>query len=184
LYIDVAAFHNTYNDLQSYGAASVSIVNSPPPQHILVSVPFTNGIMGSTNGGEIAPEWKATRWMDLRAAYSYVSLNLEDKATHAKSDASFSYELSSPHNQVSAEASFTLPKGFEFSPTYRYVSALPAVLTGSYQTMDARVAWHFARNLELSLTGQNLLQPRHPEFGSVLVERGGYGQITWRRDRE
>jgi iron complex outermembrane receptor protein len=183
-YIDIAAFHNKYNDLQSYGAASLSLVNSPPPQHVLVSAPFANGIMGSTNGGEIAPEWKATRWMDLRAAYSYVSLNLEDRATHTKSSGSYSYELSSPHNEVSGEASFTLPKGFQFSPTYRYVGALPALPTASYQTMDARMAWRFARSLELSLTGQNLLQPRHPEFGSVLIERGGYAQITWRRDSE
>jgi len=140
--------------------------------------------MGSTNGGEIAPDWKATRWMELRAAYSYTSLNLVDRATHAKSSDISSYEDSSPHNEVTGQAFFSLPKQFTFSPTYRYVGAVPAQLTGSYQTMDARIAWRFTKNLELSFTGQNLFQPRHPEFGSVLVERGGYGQITWRRDTE
>jgi iron complex outermembrane recepter protein len=184
LYVDVAGFHNKYNDLQSFGAASLSIVNSPPPQHILISVPFANGIMGSTNGGEIAPDWKATRWMELRAAYSYTSLNLVDRATRAKSSDISSYEDSSPHNEVTGQAFFNLPRQFTFSPTYRYVGAVPAQLTGSYQTMDARIAWRFTKNFELSFTGQNLFQPRHPEFGSVLIERGGYGQITWRRDTE
>jgi len=184
LYVDVAGFHNKYNDLQNFGAASLSIENSPPPQHILISVPFANGIMGSTNGGEIAPDWKATRWVELRAAYSYTSLNFVDRATHAKSSDISSYEGSSPHNEVTGQAFFSLPKGFQFSPTYRYVGAVSAQLTPSYQTMDARIAWRFAKHLELSFTGQNLFQPRHPEFGSVLVERGGYGQITWRRDTE
>jgi iron complex outermembrane recepter protein len=184
LYIDVAGFHNKYNDLQSFGAASLSIENSPPPQHILISVPFVNGIMGSSNGGEIAPDWKATRWMELRAGYSYTSLNLVDRATHAKSSDISSYEGSSPHNEVTGQTFFSLPKQLTLSPTYRYVGSVPAQLTGSYQTMDARIAWRFTKNFELSFTGQNLFQPRHPEFGSVLVERGGYGQITWRRDTE
>jgi iron complex outermembrane recepter protein len=184
LYIDVAGFHNKYNDLQSFGAASLSIENSPPPQHILISVPFVNGIMGSSNGGEIAPDWKVTRWMELRAGYSYTSLNLVDRATHAKSSDISSYEGSSPHNEVTGQTFFSLPKQLTLSPTYRYVGSVPAQLTGSYQTMDARIAWRFTKNFELSFTGQNLFQPRHPEFGSVLVERGGYGQITWRRDTE
>jgi iron complex outermembrane receptor protein len=184
LYVDVAGFHNKYNDLQSLGAASLSIEDSPPPQHILVSVPFANGIMGSSTGGEIAPDWKATRWMELRAGYSYTSLNFVDRATRAKSSDIATYEDSSPHNEVTGQAFFSLPKQVNFSPTYRYVGAVPAQLTGSYQTMDARIAWRFTKNFELSFTGQNLFQPRHPEFGSVLVERGGYGQITWRRDTE
>ena len=83
-YLDVAVFHNHYNDLTSYGDVSISIVNSPPPPHILISLPFANGIMGSTNGAEIAPDWKVTRGMELKASYSYVSLNLEDKRTHTK----------------------------------------------------------------------------------------------------
>jgi hypothetical protein len=46
--------------------------------------------------------------------------------------------------------------------------------------VDARLGWHFARNLELSVAGQNLLQPRHGELGSILTERSAYAQITWK----
>lgn len=180
-YVDLAVFHNHYNDLTSYGDLSLSIVSSPAPPHFLYSVPFANGIMGSTNGAEIAPDWKATHWMELKASYSYVSLSLEDRRTHTKTDYVSSYEGASPHNEATAQALFSLPKGFEFDPTYRYVGALPAQLTRSYATLDARLGWHFARNLELSLAGQNLLQPRHAEIGSVLTERSAYAQITWKK---
>jgi iron complex outermembrane receptor protein len=76
---------------------------------------------------------------------------------------------------------FNLPKGFEFDPTYRYVGALPAPRVNAYQTADARLAWHFSKRLEVSVTGQNLFQPRHAESGSVFTERSAYAQITWRR---
>jgi iron complex outermembrane receptor protein len=181
IYVDLAVFHNHYNDLTSYGDLSLSIVTSPAPPHILISAPFANGIMGSTNGAEISPDWKATRWMELKATYSYVSLNLEDKSTHAKTSYVSSYEGSSPHNEATAQALVNLPKGFEFDPTYRYVSALPVQLIHAYGAVDARLGWHFAKTFELSLTGQNLLQPRHPELGSVLVERSAYAQITWKK---
>jgi iron complex outermembrane receptor protein len=181
--VDVAAFHNKYNDLVSYGDESISIVASPPPPYTLLSLRAVNGIMGSSNGGEISPDWKVTHWMDFKATYSYVSLDLENKPTHTKTSQVSSYEGSSPHNEATAQIRFHLPKGFEFDPTYRYVGALPALLVNAYQTADARLGWHFAKRFELSVTGQNLFQPRHAEFGPgpVLVERGAYAQITWRR---
>ena len=126
-YVDVAAFHNKYNDLVSYGDESISTVASPPPPYTLISLRAVNGIMGSTNGGEISPDWKVTHWMDFKATYSYVSLNFEDKATHTKTSQVSSYEGSSPLNEATAQMLFHLPKGFEFDPTYRYVGALPAL---------------------------------------------------------
>ncbi len=180
-YVDVAAFHNKYNDLVSYGDESISTVASPPPPYTLISLRAVNGIMGSTNGGEISPDWKVTHWMDFKATYSYVSLNFEDKATHTKTSQVSSYEGSSPLNEATAQMLFHLPKGFEFDPTYRYVGALPALAVNAYQTADARLGWHLAKEFELSVAGQNLFQPRHAEFGPVLIERSAYAQITWRR---
>jgi iron complex outermembrane recepter protein len=181
LYVDIAAFHNKYNDLTSFGEAAVSIVPVPPPFAVLISLPFANGIRGSTNGGEVSPQWKATSWMELKASYSYVTMNLEDKPTHAKTSYVSTYEGSSPHNEATAQIMFKLPRGFEFDPTYRYVGAAPALAVNAYQTADARLGWHFAKQFDLSITGQNLFQPRHAESGSVLVQRSAYAQISWRR---
>jgi iron complex outermembrane receptor protein len=181
IYLDIAAFHNKYNDLTSFGNPTISLTATPPPLAILVSLPFANGIMGSTNGGEISPEWKATHWMEVKATYSYVTMNLEDKPTHTKTGYVSMYEGSSPHNEATAQILFNLPKGFEFDPTYRYVGGLPALGVNAYQTADARLGWHFAKMFDLSIAGQNLFQPRHAESGSVLVKRSAYAQITWRQ---
>jgi hypothetical protein len=125
--------------------------------------------MGSTTGGEIAPDLKLTKWMEVKASYSYVSLDLLDKPTHTKTSYVSSYEGASPHNEATAQILFNLPKGFEFDPTYRYVGTLPSLGVNSYQTADARLGWHFAKQLELSVAAQNLFQPRHAESGLIQV---------------
>lgn len=178
LYLDVAAFHNKYNDLEGLGNVSVSLLPSPPPFAILVAVPFANRIMGSTTGAEISPDWKVSKAVDLKATYSYVDLNLEDRVTRTKTSGALSDETSSPRNEGTLQALLTLPRGFEFDPTYRYVGALPG-LAPSYTTADADLSWRFTRDLTFSVVGQNLFQPRHPEMGPLQVQRGAYAQITW-----
>jgi iron complex outermembrane receptor protein len=95
-------------------------------------------------------------------------------------------EGSSPHNQLTLQSRFNLPKGFEFDQAYRYVSALPAQLVRGYSTGDVHVAWRSTRNVEISVVGENLFQPHHGEFGHdtvpiVGIKRSIYANITWRR---
>jgi iron complex outermembrane receptor protein len=188
LYVDVSLFHNKYNDLTSFGTFAFSVEANPAPPHLLLTIPWANGIEGSTNGGEISPDWKATRWLELKASYSYVSLGLKNRPGNADAGTLSLDKGSSPRHEVVVQSLFNLPKRFEFDPTYRYVSALPAQSVKSYSTMDLRFGWHFAGNVEASIVGQNLFQPNHMEFGispgpMVGVSRSVYGQIIWHETR-
>ena len=55
----------------------------------------------------------------------------------------------------------------------------------SYVTLDMRLGWQPYKQIEFSLTGQNLLDNRHSEYiqesFSKLIEipRGIYGKIAW-----
>jgi iron complex outermembrane receptor protein len=186
VYVDVALFHNQYDNLTSYGSFTLSLEDSPGPPHLLYTIPWANGIKGTTNGGEIAPDWKATRWFELKGSYSYVNLDLKNKLGNTDIGTVLTDEGLSPRHQVVVQSLFNLPRGFELDPSYRYVSALPAISVKAYGTMDVRVGWHVARNLELSLVGDNLFQPTHVEFngdpGPLLgIKRSIYTQITWKR---
>lgn len=185
LFVDVAMFHNHYDRLYGYGDNTMFLEGTPPSTRVILQVSPVNVLGGDTNGFEISPDWKPKRWWQLKGSYSYLHLavhnqpGLTDPLSVVASD-----NGSSPHHEIVAESLFDLPKGFELDPTYRYVSALPAQLVPSYGTADLRLGWHLNRQIELSVEGQNLLQPRHPEFGGdpgplVGIERSVYAKFIW-----
>jgi iron complex outermembrane receptor protein len=187
VYVDFTAFYNSYNNLQGYGAPYPAEADTPAPPHIFFVLPYANVIEGSTVGTEIAPNWKITRWWQVRGSYSYLHMDLKDKAGFTDvGNLLSSYMGSSPSSLVSFQSLFNLPKHFELDQTFRYSSALPAQLVGSYSTADLRLGWHFGEGLDFSVVGQNLLQPSHAEFGGdpgplVGIKRSIYGKITWRK---
>ena len=77
IYIDIAVFHNDYNDLINLGAATVTLDPTPAPVHLTLHLPFANGLRGNTDGFEIAPDWKPSRWWQMKATYSYLNLHLD-----------------------------------------------------------------------------------------------------------
>jgi iron complex outermembrane receptor protein len=186
LYIDIAAFYNNYSDLLSIEPGAPFSESSPSPTHTVVPLFFRNGLLGNTTGIEIAPDWTATQWWRLRGSYSHVHIDLHNRTTSMDTGTAGSLEGSSPHHQVVIQSLVNLPKKLEFDVTYRYVSALPTQTVSSYGTMDARLGWHLTPQLELSIAGNNLLQPHHAEFGGdpgglVGIKRSAYARITWRR---
>lgn len=182
VYFDVSVFHNNYDDLVGFGPLTLSVENSPAPSHLLYSVPFANTVKGNTDGIEIAPDWKLNNWLRLRGSYSYLNLDLKNIPGSSDSGTVASDEGSSPHNEFSGQAFFTLPRGFEFDTSVRYLSALPAQSIKGYTTMGARLGWRFAPHFDLSLVGQDLFAPRHAEFsGGALMERSVFAKITWSR---
>jgi iron complex outermembrane recepter protein len=186
-YIDVATFYNNYNDLTSLGSATISAETSPPPTHLLITVPWANGVRGNTYGAEISPDWKVARWLQLKASYSYLRLDLTNKRGNTDASTVTSDEGSSPQHLVTFQSLFNLPKGFEFDPTFRYVSALPAQAVKAYRAADARLGWTLNRSVNISFIGQNLFQPSHFEFSGdpgplVGIKRSYYATVTWKRE--
>lgn len=186
LYIDTAIFRNEYNDLYGYGPRSIFMEPDPAPAHLVLSQSLANALKGDTSGGEIAPDWKPSRWFEMKGWYSYLHLHVHDKPGYTDNLNTVADNGSSPHHQVRAQGLFNFSGGFEFDATYRYVSALPAQKVKAYNTADARFGWRIADHLAMSVAGQNLLQPHHPEFGSdvntiVGIRRNVYGQLVWTR---
>jgi iron complex outermembrane receptor protein len=184
-YMDVALFYNNYNDLYSFQVGTFFLETSPSPVHAILPLLTSNGIRGTTKGFEVSPDWKPVNGWELRASYSYLDMELENKPGSNDPTSVPGYQGSSPRHQVVIQSFVNLPKKLEFDQTYRYVSALPAQTVASYQTMDARFGWHITRELELSVGGQNLLQPHYAQYGGdpgglVEVKRSAYAKLVWR----
>ncbi|HTS50607.1 MAG TPA: TonB-dependent receptor [Bryobacteraceae bacterium] len=193
VYIDVAGFYNHYHDLFSEDVIGAPFVEStlpfpvpvPPPVHLLLPAQFRNDILGYTKGFEIAPEWRPANFWRLRGSYSLLHMNLEQNAHGALGLGTASVTGSSPRHEVSIDSSFDITSKLQLDLIYRYVSALPAESAPAYSTGDARIAWRFTRQLEFSVTGQNLFQPYHIEYGAdpggpVAIVRNVYASLAWR----
>ena len=187
LYFDVAAFYNHHSDLFSEDITGPAFVeNDPPPTHLLLPAEFGNGLLGTTKGIEIAPEWKPFSFWRLGASYSFLQMDLRKSPNSLDVGTAPIIEGSSPRHQVTAQSALDFKKRFNFDLTYRFVSALPAETVPAYSTCDAQFAWQFIEHLRLSVVGQNLLQPHHAESAGdpgplVGIKRSVYGQITWKK---
>jgi iron complex outermembrane receptor protein len=104
-------------------------------------------------------------------------------------------ETADPESQIFLRSAMDLPRGLELDAAFRWIDTLTidngptggpvAGTVPSYFELNARVAWHVNRRLELSVVGQNLLHPHHPEYGFPSptreeIVRSVYGKAEWR----
>ncbi len=180
VYFDVAGFHNEHDKLGSFGIGAVTLAATPPPLHALVRVPYVNGVDGTSDGVEVAADWKVHALTQLKASYSLVEFDLANTPGSADVNAVARYEDSAPHHQVRVESHSSLRQA-EIDLTYRYASDLPMRQIKAYHTADARFSWRLHGELELFVAGQNLLQSHHSEFSPLVgISRAVYAGFTWR----
>jgi iron complex outermembrane recepter protein len=194
-FVDVAGFFNHYHGLFSEDITGGPFLeDTPAPTHILLPAEFGNGLLGQTKGIEISPEWRPVSFWRLRGSYSYLHMNIWKAPNSLDIGSGPGIVGSSPEHQVTLDSAFDISKTLTLDLLYRYVSELPGqFLEGhpeqfvhGYSTADANFSWRLTRQLEFSITGRNLLQPHHNEFGTdpgalVGIKRSGYLKLTWTR---
>jgi iron complex outermembrane recepter protein len=182
--IDLAAFYNNYDHLSSTEPGTPFTEISPAPALVL---PFIrgNGLLGNTSGVEVTPDWRPKPWWRLAASYSFLQMELGTRRSSLDTTTVNATDGASPRHQVLLQSFVNLPKNVEINLAGRYISVLPAQSVAGYGTGDAELGWHPKKHISFSVTGQNLAQPHHPEYGGdpgplVGVRRSAYGTITWR----
>jgi iron complex outermembrane receptor protein len=185
-YVDFAAFHNDHDNLQSLGKLSTAVETTPSPAHLLLIFPYANGVMGTSDGFEVATTWQLARVWQANVSYAYLHIDLTNKAGNTDTSAVATYEGSSASHQVIARSSFTLARNWQLDPTLRYASALPAQKVSAYAALDVRIGWQFRDGLTMAVVGQNLTDDHHQEFGhapppAVALKRSAHVTLTWTR---
>jgi iron complex outermembrane receptor protein len=185
--VDIATFYNHYHNLFSQEITGAPFLeDTPSPEHLLLPAQFGNGLLGTTKGIEIAPEYRlADRWQ-LRGSYSYLQMDIRPAPHSIDVGSAPGIVGSSPRHQATVQSALNLSKSLSLDLTYRYVSALGAQLVPSYSTGDARLGWRISPQFELSLAGRNLFQPHHPEYSGdpgplIGVRRSAYVTLRWFR---
>ena len=178
--LDIAGFYNVYDDLRTIEPGSPFIGTTSDPLHLVIPVNANNKMDGETYGIELAADWQVFNWLRLKGAYTYLEmkLHLDGDSNDTISEAQ---ENQNPQNQFSLRSLINLPWQVEFDTTLRYIDSVSDFDVESYFNLDIRLSWKPTENLEVAVTGQNLLDSDHQEFGDAFfvlpkteIERGIY----------
>lgn len=163
LNLDASLFYNDYDRLRSFELAGPpSLTLSPSPALIQVAT-ADNKLKGQTYGLELVADYQPYDGWRIQGAYSYLQMNLK-LAPDSSDTVSEQIERESPAHQWTLRSSMDLRDDLEFDLWLRYVDDIPAFAIDRYLTLDARLGWRAAKNLQLSLVGRNLLDSPHAEY--------------------
>jgi iron complex outermembrane receptor protein len=146
---------------------------------------FENLADGLTRGIEAWATWQAADAWRLSAGgvVQRVGTTLQP-GSHDQTGTTGLF-TSDPTHYVQLRSSYDVGAGQEFDVTVRRVGALPRPAVPAYTAVDARWGWRIRPGVELSVIGQNLLDPRHAEFGSPATrseyERTVAVRVVWTR---
>lgn len=174
LFFDVTTFFNVYDDLKTSEPLTATASQ------------IQNLMKGESWGVEAAMTWDVFDFWRIKMAFTWFELDLFlDPASGDTS--STSANGASPQFQFNLRSYIDLPYGLELDTALNYVDELPDLSIEEYVRLDLRLGWHASEHVELSVTGQNLLERNHQEFlgfaggiDAALVPRSVYGKVTLR----
>jgi iron complex outermembrane recepter protein len=187
LTFDLATFANRYDHLYDYVLGTPVLETTPAPDHILVPLQLGQGGEAEAFGAEVAAAWQATARLRLRAAYTWLKVNVIPDPNHFDPGGVPEQEGGAPQQQLRLAARADLPEHVDLDGAVEVVDQLVAFGVPAYVLLDLRLAWQPLPALTFSVVGQNLLRDRHAEYvlqGPAEVTASGvprmvYARVTW-----
>jgi iron complex outermembrane receptor protein len=129
-------------------------------------------VFGNLGRGRVAGLEAWWRWQPLerwRLVGGAVLQNVATSLRPGSADLTGSTGLASsdPKRRFTLRSSLDLSERQQLDVSLRYNSSLPNPAVPGYYEMDAEWLWRLRPDVDLVLIGQNLLHPRHPEFGAA-----------------
>ncbi|HEY3949571.1 TonB-dependent receptor plug domain-containing protein [Phenylobacterium sp.] len=176
--LSLTAYYDIYDDLrtdQTNGAAVLPII-------------LRNGAQGHAYGLEAWGTFTLTDWWRLRAGANTLQRDYQLKPGQ---DDLTGLQIAGidPTYQAQLRSDMTLTPNVDLNLALRRVGRTATVLgfdsAPAYTEADARLAWRVRPGLELSLSGFNLLNPRHMEIDDAstapirFIPRSVYVGLRW-----
>ncbi len=165
----VTAYRQNYQKLRS---------GMPAPSAFI-----ENRISGFENGIEAWATWQAGRAWRLSGGFSTLRqhLGIDPGSRDPVGPIALGND---PDHQWMLRSSFNFTERSEFDVMVRRVGSLPVqagLPVQAYTAVDARLGWRPSRNVEVSLTLENLFDGEHAEFTTTnLYGRSAFLKVSWR----
>lgn len=148
----LSAYYNVYDDLRTAGGTTAT----------LLPLILQNGARGTTYGlegwgrFEMAPGWR------ISAGFNLLHKDFELKPGYTF-DAYGTFFGQDPSYQAQIRSEWNITDTVELDAWLRSVGPIDTAPVPGYTELNLRVGWRLRDDLELSLNGVNLLNPRHLE---------------------
>ena len=185
--IDLAAYYNSYGQLQTVEPQAPFFQPVPAPPHLILPLVYGNLMHGETHGIEVAGSWKAAAHWTLSPSYAFEQVHMHLYPASQDTQSVAGVEGSSPRNWARVDSRVDLPHGFDWDASATFNDRLTLQGTPAYTRVDTQLSWHARENVTIRAVGQNLANDHHLEFIngpgagiSGLMKRSAYGQMEWR----
>lgn len=165
LSVTATAYFHDYDHLRSVEPAPTTVI------------PFTlqNKVAGRSHGLELFADWDINAWWRLRAGGFVMHQETWIKPGGADNEGAMG-EASFPQYQAQLRNTFRFGEDVTLWTNLRRVDEVPAYVDGTgvvpaYTELDASLRWIVNTSWEVSLSGNNLLAPSHPEIGGGKTSR-------------
>lgn len=142
---------------------------------------FANGVEGRHRGVEAWGSWRLTPWWRIVGGITALRQSLDVRSGSV--DVSMPGSLGNdPSAWWSLRSYFDIDPRHEVDVAVRHANARTATLVPvpAYTAVDLRYAWRPSRTLEMSITGENLFDPRHAEWqNQAEIGRSVFLKVTW-----
>lgn len=122
-----------------------------------------------TAGAEVATTWMPLDVWRVEGTYARFSIDPMPKPGSTDPGAA-TYDGSTPEHHGSVRSRLSITRDVDFDVNLFAFGRLRQLAIPGYTRLDARLAWRARPGVELAVAGQNLLTPRHPEFGGLDTE--------------
>ncbi len=176
--VDTTGFHSVYRNLRQ-DVPITFLETDPAPLHVVIGSRIDNGKRAVTTGAEMTARWSALPWWRLDAAYSWFNADFGSDAAGNLPNGS------SPAHQWRFSSGTDLPRASRLDLNVYRIGTVEAFGVPAYTRVDARINDVLSPGVFLSITGRNLFDPRHLEFGTAggatagEIPRSIYLNLIW-----
>jgi iron complex outermembrane recepter protein len=173
LSLDLAAYYDDYDSLQTTEPGTPFFENSPAPRHEVEPFTYENLMYGEADGIEVAANWKVSNRFSLSPGYAFEQIHMHTLAASQDTMTARFVEGAVPTHSAQLRGHLQIAPSLGWDAAAYFVDRLnhegPTgnVVIPAYARVDTGLTWSTLERFSISLVGQNLAEDHHAEFQDI-----------------